>query len=223
MTGHSCGGIGVLGVSCCATFVCSSCSVTIPAGPGVSGISTCGPGVQGKSYSVGVQGIAGAATAVPLVARGAASQSANLQQWENGAGGALSVVNKCGWLSLGATTAPTTLYVNGSLSARKIAVTSAYTMDPKGKPPDFAVFASASSAAFTVTLPAAAVADGRIVLIKKTDSSANLVTVAAASGDTIEGKPTKVLSKQYDSLELISNGGHEWYLVGNSIGDAFVS
>jgi hypothetical protein len=132
-------------------------------------------------------------------------------------------VNKCGWLSLGAASALTTLHVNGSFSARQISVTSTYTMDPAGKPPDFAVFANAAGGAFTVTLAAAASADGRIVLIKKTDSTANAVTVSAASGDSIEGKTARALTKQYDSLQLISNGVHEWFLAGNSIGDAFVS
>jgi hypothetical protein len=160
--------------------------------------------------------------AVPIIAKGTTTQSANLQQWQKGCN-VESIVNKCGWLALGTAVAPTTLHVNGSFSARQISVSSAYTMDPAGKPPDFAVFASATSAAFTVTLAAASSADGRIVMIKKMDSTANAVTVAAASGDVIEGKTSKVLSKQYDSLLLISNGVHEWVLVGNSIGDAFTS
>ncbi len=62
-----------------------------------------------------------------------------------------------------------------------------------------------------------------IVFIKKTDSSTNAVTVAAASGDTIEGSASKALSKQYDALQLTSNGAHEWFLPGNSVDDAFTN
>lgn len=40
--------------------------------------------------------IAGAATAVPIIAKGAASHSANLQEWQNSAGSALATVNSSG-------------------------------------------------------------------------------------------------------------------------------
>jgi hypothetical protein len=219
---------GVLGASG-ATGVQGNSFAGNNTGIGVFGCAATGTGVVGKSSGtttatgIGVEGVAGVPGAVPIVASGTTGQTANLQEWRRNACSPLSAINKCGWLSLGNADATTTLHVNGSISARQISVTSTYTMDPAGKPPDFAVFGNASSKAFTVTLPAADSADGRIVLIKKTDSTANAVTVSAASGDSIEGKSTKVLSKQYDSLELISNGAHEWFLVGNSIGDAFVS
>ena len=91
---------------------------------------------------------------------------------------------------------------------------------------DFAILASASSAAFTVTLPAAdtpGACNGMIVFIKKTDSSTNAVTIAAASGDSIEGNASMVLGKQYDALQLISNGVHEWFVLGSAKCGAFVS
>jgi hypothetical protein len=207
VVGNSFCSMGVFGYSCNSV--------------GVSGESCLNVGVKGCGL-IGVQGLARCASSIPIVAQGVSSQTAPLQQWKKGTA-VKSVVNKCGWLGLGAASASTTLHVNGSFSARQISVTSTYTMDPAGEPPDFAVFGNASSKAFTVTLPAAASADGRIVLIKKTDSTANAITVSAASGDSIEGKTTRALTKQYDSLQLISNGAHEWFLVGNSLGDAFVS
>jgi hypothetical protein len=61
-----------------------------------------------------------------------------------------------------------------------------------------------------------------IVFIK--NANTGTVTVNPhSSSDTIEGKTTISLSKQYDSLQLISNGSNEWFLVGNSVEDAFKS
>jgi bifunctional ADP-heptose synthase (sugar kinase/adenylyltransferase) len=54
----------------------------------------------------------------------------------------------------------------------------------------------AASAAFTVTLPAAAsVPAGRIFTVKKTDSSTNAVTVGVASTDHINGAATFALPR----------------------------
>jgi hypothetical protein len=155
-------------------------------------------------------------TTVPLVAQGASNQSVNLQQWEKGST-IKSVVNNCGWLGIGAASAPTTLHVGGSVSA-KVAFTgsSNYCMGAT----DFAVFACHPSV--KVTLPAADTAAGRIVFIKNT--SGGSVTVAPFSGNCIEGSTSsKTLSKPYDSLMLMSNGSKKWVLMGNSVGDAFTS
>jgi hypothetical protein len=85
---------------------------------------------------------------------------------------------------------------------------------------DYTVLANASSAAFTITLPAvsstAGACNGMVLFIKKIDSSTNPVTVAASGSDTIEGNSSIVLKKQYDSLQLISNnssGTHEWFIL----------
>jgi hypothetical protein len=146
----------------------------------------------------------------------------------------LQVVGTASASSLGVgTTAPkTTLQINGSLAAKVVlevgsSTVSSYPM----KASDFAVLVNASVlpsgvTTFTVTLPAAATASGMIVFIKRFDSSTtNTVTVSAntTAGDSIEAKATKILSKQFDGLHLISNGFHEWFVVGNSIGDGFTS
>jgi hypothetical protein len=117
----------------------------------------------------------------------------------------------------------TTFEVNGSVSGRVAFPSTCYIMDPKCKPEDYAVFASAKSKAFKVTLPAASSGTGRMVFIKKTDCSSNTVTIVPGSSDSIEGKPKKVLAKQYDSLQLMSNGTHGWMLMGNAICGAFTS
>jgi hypothetical protein len=130
----------------------------------------------------------------------------------------------CG-LGLNTQTINTTFALNGSMSARAKIVTTCYPMTAS----DFAVLANATKA-ISVTLPAAStggsfgtcIGGGMIVFIKNT--TANAVTVKVhSSSDTIEGSASISLSSQYDSLQLISNGTNEWFLVGNSVGDAFKS
>lgn len=84
--------------------------------------------------------------------------------------------------------------------------TAAYTADAT----DFLVLCNASGGAFTVTLPAAAAAAGRIYTIKKIDSSANAVTVDGAGAETIDGAATRNLAAQYDAL-LIQSDGSNWH------------
>ncbi len=59
------------------------------AGTGVLGTATTGTGVQGTASSSGATALSGFVSdpgAIPIVAQGAASQTANLQQWKNGTG-----------------------------------------------------------------------------------------------------------------------------------------
>ena len=55
-----------------------------------------------------------------------------------------------------------------------------------------------------------------VVPSRKLIARPTAVTVAAASGDTIEGNTFVIQKKQYDSLQLLSNNsnsGHEWYIL----------
>lgn len=239
--GSSRGGIGVYGV---ATGLCSS-----PKGVYGYSCSPCGVGVQGESAAKGgvaIQGLAGNPSAIPIVARGASGQTANLQEWKSFTGTIYAVVNSAGSLGLGGVASPnhvlcisgkahasagfgigtsciyTTLAVHGSVSTKARVVTCTTTMTTT----DFAILANAASHDITLTLPAAntpGACNGMIVMIKKTDSSTNTVTVMAASGNTIEGVPSKTLSKQYDFVQLISNGSNEWFVFGSAKCGAFFS
>jgi hypothetical protein len=201
VVGNSFCSMGVFGYSCNSV--------------GVSGESCLNVGVKGCGL-IGVQGLARCASSIPIVAQGVSSQTAPLQQWKKGTA-VKSVVSQCGWLGVGAGSAPTTLHVGGSVSAKMASTGDKnYCMGAT----DFAVFACHASV--KVTLPAADSAAGRIVFIKNT--SGGSVTVAPYSGNCIEGiTSSKTLSKPYDSLMLMSNGSKKWVLMGNSIGDAFVS
>jgi hypothetical protein len=79
---------------------------TCTAGTGVMGIAggtSTGTGVQGVASNSGgtaLSGFAGDPGAIPIVAQGAASQTANLQEWRNGSG-TMSVVDPNGRLGIG--------------------------------------------------------------------------------------------------------------------------
>lgn len=69
---------------------------------------------------------------------------------------------------------------------------------------------NASGGAITLTLPAAAA--GKRVTIKKTDSSANTVTIQRDATNSIDGANTKVLYSQYESMTVISDGTN-WFVI----------
>lgn len=77
----------------------------------------------------------------------------------------------------------------------------------------------ASGGAFTVNLPAAAAADmiGHTFVFKKTDASANVVTINRAGGDTIDGLLSLTLSEQHAAIVLQSNGVSSWRVVSSRL------
>ena len=74
----------------------------------------------------------------------------------------------------------------------------------------------ATSGAFPLTLPSAALNAGRVLAIKKSDVSANAVTVTRAGSDTIDGATTHVLSAQYNFVVLINDeDGDIWNIIAS--------
>ena len=71
---------------------------------------------------------------------------------------------------------------------------------------DYLIRANANSNIITITLPSAVTNTGRTFIIKKVDSSVNVVTVATTSAQTIDGSTTKLLNTQYSILRVNSNG-----------------
>lgn len=96
--------------------------------------------------------------------------------------------------------------------------TSAYTLTAS----DDLVLASASGAAFTLTLPAAASNTGKVYLIKKTDSTFNAVTVDGNASETIDGATTTTLNTQNESIEIVSDGTN-WQLTRRNIPSVWAS
>jgi hypothetical protein len=246
---NTCHPVAISGAAC--GYPSCSCSVAPPpGGVGIVGSSITGIGVMGTAFDgvgicgkvgcgstlagTGVRGTALNAISIPVVAKGADCQSADLQRWQV-ACTVKSVVNNQGWLGIGTsnpvnplcisgkgaitgqlgigtTTPATTLQVKGSISANVTTQTGPYNMNSS----DFAVLANAGVSGFTVTLPPAGTAQGMIVFVKKIDTSTHAVKVSANSGDKIEGSSSKSLTKKFESLTLISDGSHSWYVLSNA-------
>jgi hypothetical protein len=77
---------------------------------------------------------------------------------------------------------------------------------------DELLLCDATSGAITLTLPTAVGVSGRVFVIKKTDSSANKVTLDGNSSETIDGATTFDLWLQYQSVTIVSNGSN-WVII----------
>jgi len=87
--------------------------------------------------------------------------------------------------------------------------TSSYTVGTS----DTVVFADATSANVTITLPAASSTAGYRFYIKRIDSSSsNTVTVSRGGSDTIDGATSFTLDMQYTAFGVVSNGS-AWYIL----------
>ena len=77
---------------------------------------------------------------------------------------------------------------------------------------DHTVLADASGNVITANLPTAASASGYQFTIKKIDSSANTVTIDGNGSETIDGATTAVITMQWESVTVQSNGT-AWYIL----------
>lgn len=88
---------------------------------------------------------------------------------------------------------------------------------------DDVVLCDASSAAFTLTLPAAASNTGKVFSIQKTDTSiANAVTIDGDASETIGGSTTKTLNTQGETLTIVSDGTN-WQILDRRIPSTWVA
>ena len=67
-----------------------------------------------------------------------------------------------------------------------------------------------TTAAITITLPAAVDLTGKAYSIKKLDVSANTVTLDGDGAETIDDDATRLLLVQYDAITVISDGTEWW-------------
>lgn len=73
--------------------------------------------------------------------------------------------------------------------------------------------ASATGGAFTITLPDVAdVPSGFFIVVKKTDTGANAVTIATTAGQTIDGASTRLLRMPQQSVALLRTGA-TWLVI----------
>jgi hypothetical protein len=90
-----------------------------------------------------------------------------------------------------------------------VAKTGAYTLTDD----DHTCTCATAGGAFTITLPAASGRTGRVYVIKKTDASANAVTVDGNAAETIDGAATVAMATIYDSI-MIQCDGSNWHIIG---------
>jgi hypothetical protein len=79
---------------------------------------------------------------------------------------------------------------------------------------DYFLICDATAGAITLTLPPAALVAGRIYVFKRINAGANTVTVDAYASETIDGAATHVLSPQWNSITIISNGT-AWFITSH--------
>jgi hypothetical protein len=79
------------------------------------------------------------------------------------------------------------------------------------------IFANATSGNIAVTLPPASSHPFKMYSVKKTDSSANTVTITPSGSDTIDGQSSIVLTAQYMVFTVISDGTN-WHAISSFSG-----
>lgn len=106
------------------------------------------------------------------------------------------------------------LLINQVSSSITLSVTSITDSDSPytASSTDFLIVCDCTSGAITVNLPASNESLGRMINIKKIDSSANAVTVDGSGAETIDDSATLSISTQYDSYTLM-NDQSEWWIV----------
>jgi len=73
---------------------------------------------------------------------------------------------------------------------------------------------NATNGAMSIVLPAASSAAAAVIMVKKIDSSANIVSISESGGDGPDGK-TLQLGGAYDFAMMISNGAN-WFIIASN-------
>ena len=122
-------------------------------------------------------------------------------------------------IQVGVATSTTNLVINGSGSATasKIAQFSGSYLNRTSVSSNTiltnnndVVLVNAAGGGITITLPSPS--DGKILYIKKLDSTANIISIIPSAAETIDGTNQKAITGQYDTVELISDGIN-WYII----------
>ena len=101
--------------------------------------------------------------------------------------------------------------VNGT-SVLTLQNISTKTTDYTATTSDNTILVDASSGNVTITLPAASTTTGRVLVVKRLDSSTNTVVIDANLSETIDGAETRAVINQYDSFTIQSNGT-SWFIL----------
>ncbi len=85
---------------------------------------------------------------------------------------------------------------------------SASSTDSINATTDQYLFYDPSGGTFTATLPTAASVAGKVYVLKKTDTTNTIVTIATTSSQTIDGAVGTTLNTQGETLEVVSDGSN---------------
>lgn len=140
---------------------------------------------------------------VTMTLKGAASQSANLQEWQDSGGNVLSRVASDGSFYINNVNASSSLSVGGSITKAFTQKSADYTLTDL----DYHIECIANT--FTITLPTAVGISGREYSIK--NSGSGIITVDGDGAETIDGAATQTLN-QWDSIKIVSNGSN-WLII----------
>lgn len=77
---------------------------------------------------------------------------------------------------------------------------------------DGLILCDATTGPITIGLPSAATAFGKELIVKKTDASANAITVDGNLSEKIDGALTQVISSQWTAVDMICDGNN-WFIV----------
>lgn len=97
-----------------------------------------------------------------------------------------------------------TNWTSGAAPAHTLTVV-AKTANYTATSTDDVINCDSSGGAFTITIPAASSNSGKVLMIRKTDSTVNNF-VAVTAADNIDGVGTYNLSAQYSFVQIVSNG-----------------
>ncbi|MBX2996161.1 MAG: hypothetical protein KF681_15145, partial [Bdellovibrionaceae bacterium] len=122
-------------------------------------------------------------------------------------------MDSSGNVGVGTTAPNSTLHVSGSVATALAVRTASATLTSA----DSITIGNATSGPLTFTLPSAAGIAGRQYTIKKSDGSANAVTIATTSAQTIDGATTFPLPIAYQYATVVSDGAN-WSVIGTNAG-----
>jgi hypothetical protein len=117
-----------------------------------------------------------------------------------------------GNVGIGTAAPVSTLDVQGSLGFETTSITGTTTLNQTHN----VVLASDATGSFSITLPAAASNTGKTYYIKKTNSSANTITIDGNASETIDGATTLVLYVQYDAVRIVCDGSN-WHVISDEL------
>jgi hypothetical protein len=121
------------------------------------------------------------------------------------------VITGTGNVGINATAPNSTLQVAGSLAMSVTTKTANATVAAI----DFTVLCNNTTGPITITLPTAVGIGGRMYIIKKTSPAGNTVTIACNGTQTIDGNATYLLTTQYSSL-MIQSDGVNWGIIAQN-------